>query len=77
MDQTKNIRFYWTVLDLALLSDAESTEDESENVVVGSGARDLVEWPQGVVEIHQDHLMRNLVRDRRFGGAQRTKRIVN
>src|SRR5690348_3397523 len=40
-----------------LFSDAESAEDEAEDVVGSGGAGDFVERAQGVVEVKQQHLM--------------------
>ncbi len=42
---------------LRLLSDAESAEDQVEDVVSGGGAGDRIERPQGAVEIKQQHFM--------------------
>ena len=46
-----------------LLSNAEGAEDQIEDVVGGGGAGDGIERPQGVVEIEQQHLVRDLGRD--------------
>jgi len=42
-----------------LLSDAEGTEDQIEDVVGGSGAGDFVEGTQRSVEIEQHHFVGN------------------
>lgn len=42
-----------------LLADAEGGEDTVEDVVGGGGSGDGIDWPQGGVEIEQQHLVRD------------------
>jgi len=50
--------------DIVLLSDTKSAEDQAQNVIRGGGAGDFVERVQGIVKIHEEHLVRYLVADR-------------
>ena len=56
-----------------LLPDAESAEDQVQNVVIRRRPRNLIERPQRVVEIHQKHLMWNLVSDCRLSRRERNQ----
>lgn len=42
---------------LCLLSNAEGAEDQVKDVVAGRGTRDLVERPQRVVQIEEQHFV--------------------
>lgn len=44
---------------MALFSDAESGEDQVEDVVGSGLAGERVESPERAIEIEQDHLVRN------------------
>src|SRR5580658_3914248 len=69
--------FPWMISDPTLLSDAEGTEDEVEDVVGGSGAGDFVEGAQGRVEIEEQHLVGDA---RAYGvgcGVEPSDRIVD
>jgi hypothetical protein len=50
----------WNLLNATLLSNAEGTEDQVEDVVGGGGAGDFVEGAQGSVEVEQEHLVGDL-----------------
>ena len=50
----------WQCFRNNLLSDTEPAEDQIQNVIVGGGARDLIQRTQRTVQIEQDHLVRNL-----------------
>jgi len=47
----------WMVRNPTLLSDAESAEDQVQDVVGGGGAGDFVERAQGRIKIEQEHLV--------------------
>jgi len=49
------------LLEAKLLSDAETTEDQIQDVVGGGGAGDFIECFQCVVQVKQDHLMGDAV----------------
>ena len=49
--------FLWMVLDSTLLSDAESSKDQVQDVVGGGDAGDFVERAEGSVEIKEEHLV--------------------
>jgi len=55
------------VLDIwkikALLSNAECAEYQIEDIVRGCGSCDLIERPQGVIQIKQEHFVRDFVLD--------------
>jgi hypothetical protein len=55
----------------ALLSNAECAEDQVQDIVVRCGPSDLIERPQGVVQIKQEHFVRDSVFD---GYSRRRKR---
>src|SRR5271165_3953994 len=69
-------QFHGTLVDMMLLSDAERTEDEVQDVVRGSCAGDFVERTQGAVEVHQQHLVRGLSRDGRRGRIERRDGVL-
>ena len=50
-------------MEVTLFSNAKRAEDEIEDVVAGSGSGDLIERPQGVVEIEEEHFMGNFIPD--------------
>jgi hypothetical protein len=52
--------FSYTVL----LSNAKSAEDQVQDVIRSGGAGDFVERVEGIVKIHEEHLVRYLVADR-------------
>ena len=54
-----------------LLSDAEGAEDQVQDVVGGGGAGDGVERPEGVVEIEQQHFVRDFRAHGDAGGVER------
>ena len=60
-----------------LLSDTETAEDQVEDVIVGGRAGDFVEWTEGVIEIKQEHFMRDAVVDRGFGIGEGGQRVVH
>src|ERR1700757_123031 len=74
-EELRHIRFYWTTLDLPLLSNAERAEDQIEDVVVRRNPGYLIQWPQRVVKVQQQHLVRNPVSDRLPRRLQRCQRI--
>jgi hypothetical protein len=61
----------------ALLPDAKPAEYQVQDVVGRGRAGDFVQRFQGVVEIEQDHLMRDAVVRSGAGGVQGTNRILN
>lgn len=54
-----------------LLPDAERTEDQVQNVIRRRGARNLVQGTEGVIKIHQQHLVGHLACDGIVRGIQR------
>src|ERR1700674_967999 len=64
-------------MEPALFSNAERAEDQIQNVVGGCGSRNLIEWPQGVVEIEQEHFVGDFVLDGYPGCGQRSERFSN
>src|ERR1700674_5514407 len=62
-------------MEPALFSNAERAEDQIQNVVGGCGSRNLIERPQGVVEIEQKHFVGNFVLDGYPGYGQRSERF--
>jgi len=45
----------------ALLSNAERAEDQVQDIVTSCGPSDLIERPQGVIQIKQEHFVRDFV----------------
>src|SRR5262249_7776754 len=60
-----------------LFADAETAEDEIENVVVSSRACDFVERTKCVVEIEQQHLVWNATVNGLFSRIQSVEGIAN
>jgi hypothetical protein len=56
----------------ALLSDAEGAEDQVEDVIGGGGAGDGIEGPESVIEIEQQHFVRNFRGHGAGGGFERS-----
>src|SRR5579862_3413168 len=61
---------------MQLFADAESAEDQVQNIVGGGGAGNFVESVQRVVEIEKQHLVRDLVGDGGFRRRKRRQRIA-
>src|SRR5580693_9084200 len=59
------------------LSNAERAEDQVKDVVGGGGSGDGVEWPQGVVEIKQQHFVGDSGRDGAGRGSERGQRLLH
>ncbi len=57
--------------DVVSLSNAESAEDQVQDVVCGGSAGDGVERTQRAVKIEQQHFVRNFFRDRVLRGLER------
>ena len=62
---------------MKLLSDAESAEDQVEDVIGGSCAGDFVEGPQGSVEVEQEHLVGDSGGYGVGRGIERRERVVD
>lgn len=50
-----------------LLADAERAEDQIEDVIRRCGPGDRIQGTQGIVEIEQQHFMRDFISDSYFG----------
>lgn len=64
-------------LTVVLLSNAESAEDQIQDIVGCGRSGDGIERSKSAVEIEKQHLVRNLSRDRRLRRIQRRKRILD
>jgi hypothetical protein len=52
-----------SVLNVRSLSNAEGAEDQIQDVVIGCSSRNLVEGPQRVVKIEEQHFVGNFIFD--------------
>ena len=57
-------------MEVTLFSNAERAENQIEDVIGGCGSRDLIERPQGAVEIEEKHFVGNFILDRCSRGRQ-------
>src|SRR5438270_1777175 len=62
---------------LRSFSNTKLTEDAVEDVVCRGCAGDGVEWAERAVEVEQEHLVRDVVFRRPFGGGEGGERFAN
>jgi hypothetical protein len=60
-----------------LFPNAESTENQAENVIIRSRARDFIQRPQRAVKIKQEHLVWNLITNGCYSFVQSVQTISN
>ncbi len=67
----------WMAMEATLLSDAERTENQVQNIVGGGGSSHGIEGAKSVVEIEQQHFMRNFGGHCARGGGERSQRFLH
>ena len=61
--------------NVLLFSDTEGAEDQVQDVIGRSGAGDFIQRPECMVEVQQEHLMRDPIADRSSGRDERGERL--
>jgi len=60
-----------------LFADAERAEDQVQDVIGGGGAGDFIQRSQSIVEVEQEHFVRDFVVDGGFRGFERSQRVAH